>query len=108
MPFNLLLAKELHRITGTPTQVNSVANQPNQYWLSLQTQTKQFLVFNHHEVVGTNLLEASVSWVMLAIIFGLAISTWLARGFARPIVELRQRLHEHTKATAYETFQQIV
>ena len=107
LPFNLLLAKEIQRITGIPTEVNAIANQPNHYWLPLKTQGNQFLIFNHHEVVGTNLIETFVSWVTLAIIFGLAISTWLARGLARPIVELRERLHEHTKTTACESLQQI-
>ena len=101
LPFNLLLARDLQQLSGNPTEVRWIANQPNQYWLPLGATNTQYLVFNHHDVVGTNLLEVFFAWLILALIGGLIIATWLARGFANPIVQLRQRVHEHTNTTAY-------
>jgi two-component system osmolarity sensor histidine kinase EnvZ len=96
LPFNQLLARNLQRLTGHPSDVRKVAGQPDHYWLPLQN---GYVIFNHHTVVGAMPLEAFAAWFTLALITGLAIATWLARGLALPITQLRNNLKHHSDST---------
>lgn len=103
LPFNLLLAGEIEKLSGHSTSVRNVADQPNYYWLPVTTTETRYLVFDHRAVVGAMPTEAFVSWFTLALIAGLAIATWLARGISRPIMQLRQNLQILAQATPQES-----
>jgi len=103
LPFNLILANDLQQFTGQSTEIRKVANEPNQYWLKLQAINKPYLVFNQQKVVGANAMQAIVAWFTLAIVSGLMIATWLARGLSKPIIKWRHLLQDHTNTSPYES-----
>lgn len=99
LPFNLLLGQNIQRLTGQAAEVRKIANQPHHYWLPFRTAKTGYLVFDHHAVVGTMPIVAFVSWFFLALISGLLIAVWLARGIARPITQLQESLINHSDST---------
>lgn len=103
LPYNLLLALELQRLTGQPSEVRVVADRPSHYWLPLNSSTTRYLVFDHRTVVGAMPIETFLSWFALALIAGLMIATWLARGLSRPIMLLRNSLKNHPDSTPLDS-----
>lgn len=95
LPFNLMLGTEIQLHTGMPVEIRKVAERPYHYWFAFRTQSSQALVFDHNAIVGTMPTIAFVSWFVLALLAGLAIATWLAKGLSAPITNLRNSVLQH-------------
>ena len=91
-PFNIVLALELQTAFGKPVAVREVRGAPDQYWFAAGGLPPRTWVFDQSAVVGTWPARALVSWMLAALLTGLAISTWLANSVSRPLLRLRANL----------------
>lgn len=92
LPFNIVLEQELQTAFGQPVAVRLVHGAPGQYWFAAGGLPPRTWVFDQSAVVGTWPARALASWMLAALLTGLAISMWPANSVSRPLLRLRANL----------------